>query len=431
MSHRNRLSTALVLLVLATLFLSPLASASDGPQASVKPAALNVRQGPGTNYGVVTVAHSADTLHITGRNNAGDWYQVGLNDGRQGWVSGSLVTVTGNASSIAEVAAPAASTGESRSRGSVIVFQVSSGGPIYAMNPDGSNLRHLTTGMDPTLSPDGQWVAFTRWDGQQNGITGSLWVIHVDGGRERQVMSGAHQPKSPTWSADGQKIIISMQHGGTVDDTWMCMIDRKPVEVPQPIEGQRCMPQRANPYWALRVVNVSTGAYEDIQNDVHSFGPTWDPINAWHVVYRGDRGLTSLDLNLGTTWLVKANGAHRGPTFSPDGTKIATTYKQNVQWEVHVMNIDGSGEVRLTETPMSIITEQHLKGQEARAWNNAAPAWSPDGSQIAFITDRNGAYEIWVMNADGSGQHPILAASALGDPKIQYDGVDERVISWR
>ena len=95
------------------------------------------------------------------------------------------------------------------------------------------------------------------------------------------------------------------------------------------------------------------------------------------------------------------------------------------------MNVDGSGEVRLTETPMSIITEQHLKGLEARAWNNAAPAWSPDGSQIAFITDRNGSYEIWVMNADGSNQHPILTAAALGGLKIQYDGVDERVISWR
>jgi dipeptidyl aminopeptidase/acylaminoacyl peptidase len=431
MKHRIRLSTALVLLVLATLFISPVAHASEAPQATVNTAALNVREGPGTNYGVVTVAHPEDTLQITGRNGTGDWYQVSLADGRRGWVSRSLVTVTGSTSSISEVAAPAASAGGTQSQGHIIVFQVSSGGPIYAMNPDGSNLRYLTTGMDPAISPDGQWVAFTRWDGQQNGITGSLWVINVDGSRERQVMSGAYQPKSPTWSPDGQKILINMQHGGTVDDTWMCMIDRKPVEAPQPIEGQRCMPQRANPYWGLRQVDVSSGAYEDIQNDVHSFGPTWDPVNAWHVIYRGDRGLTSLDLNLGTTWLVKANGAHRGPTFSPDGTKIATTYKQNVQWEVHVMNVDGSGEVRLTETPMSIITEQHLKGLEARAWNNAAPTWSPDGSQIAFITDRNGSYEIWVMNADGSNQHPILSASALGGLKIQYDGVDERVISWR
>ena len=77
MKQRVRLSTALVLLVLATLFLSPAAYASDGPQATVNTAALNVRQGPGTDYGVVTVAHSADTLSITGRNSAGDWYFTG------------------------------------------------------------------------------------------------------------------------------------------------------------------------------------------------------------------------------------------------------------------------------------------------------------------------------------------------------------------
>jgi len=420
------LSTAIVLLVLTAFAFSPAAYALSEPQATVDAAALNVRQGPGTAYEILAVVNAGDSLTVTGRDATASWYQVRLADGRQGWVSGALVTLVGGAAGLPEVTAPTA-----RSSGSTIVFQVSSGGPIYAVNPDGSGLRYLTTGMDPAISPDGQWVAFTRWDGRQNGITGSLWVINVDGTRERQVVSGAYQPKSPVWSADGQRIIISMQHGGTVDDAWTCMVNGKPVEVPQPVAGQRCMPQRADPFWGLRVVAVADGAYEDVQYDMHSFGPTWDPVNAWHVIYRGDRGITSLDLNLGTTWVVKANGLHRGPAFSPDGTKIATTFKQNYQWEVHVMNADGSGEVRLTETPLAVIVAQHLKGQEARVWNNAAPAWSPDGSQIAFITDRNGSYEIWVMNADGTNQQPLVTAAALGGLQIKYDGVDERVISWR
>jgi WD40 repeat protein len=429
MRHKILFCTALILFVLATFSRAPAAFALAEPQATVNTAALNVRQGPGTDYPVLAVVNAGDALAVTGRDAAATWYQVSLADGRQGWVSGSLVTLTGSADGIPEVAVPAAAAG--RSAAGIIVFQVSSGGPIYVVHPDGNGLRYLTTGMDPAISPDGQWVAFTRWDGQQNGITGSLWVINVDGTGERQVMSGAYQPKSPAWSADGQQIIISMQHGGTVDDTWTCMVNGKPVETPQPIDGQRCMPQRADPFWGLRVVTVADGAYEDVQYDMHSFGPTWNPVNAWHVIYRGDRGITSLDLNLGTTWVVKANGLHRGPTFSPDGTKIATTFKQNYQWEVHVMNVDGSGEVRLTETPLAIIVEQHLKGQEARVWNNAAPAWSPDGTQIAFLTDRNGSYEIWGMNADGSNQHVLVAAAALVGLNIQYDGNDERVISWR
>ena len=80
---------------------------------------------------------------------------------------------------------------------------------------------------------------------------------------------------------------------------------------------------------------------------------------------------------------------------------------------------------------MTVIINQQLKGQDARPWNNAAPAWSPDGSKIAFVSDRNGIWEIWMMNADGSGQHPLLPASTGSSLDIQYQGVDERVISWR
>ncbi len=430
MKHRVCLSMAIVLLIWMALSLSPAAYAAGDPQAIVSAAALNVREGPGTNYTAVAAVHAGDTLAITGRDASAGWYRIRLSDGRTGWVSGSLVTVDGDVSGIPEVAAQATGTAATDSKHS-IVFQVSSGGAIYAVNPDGTNLHNLTSGMDPALSPDGRWVAFTRWDGQQNGITGSLWVVNVDGTGERQIVSGVKQPKSPTWSADGQRLIISVQQDGTVNDTWVCMVNGKPTPVPGPIDGQRCMPQRADPYWGLLVVDVASGAFEALPRDAHSFAPTWDPANAWHVVYRGDRGLMNLDLNQKTTWLLKSGGAQRGPVISPDGKKIATTYKQVNNWEVHVMNVDGTGEVRLTETPMNVILDQELQGKTARAWNNAAPAWSPDGSQIAFITDRNGSYEIWVMNADGSGQHPILSAAALAGLNIKYDGVDERVISWR
>jgi hypothetical protein len=59
------------------------------------------------------------------------------------------------------------------------------------------------------------------------------------------------------------------------------------------------------------------------------------------------------------------------------------------------------------------------------------PSWSPDGSQIAFLTDRNGQWEIWVMNADGSNQQPLFSANTLAGLMLQYNGVDERALSWR
>jgi Tol biopolymer transport system component len=66
-----------------------------------------------------------------------------------------------------------------------------------------------------------------------------------------------------------------------------------------------------------------------------------------------------------------------------------------------------------------------------QSWNNAAPTWSPDSSQIAFLTDRTGRWEIWVMNADGSNQHPLVTAEMLDGVTLQYNGMDERVLSWR
>ena len=313
----------------------------------------------------------------------------------------------------------------------MLVFQMSSGGAIFAVKPDGKQLRRLTTGMDPALSPDGKQVAFTRWDGQQNGITGSLWVINVDGTGERQVAAGANQPKSPTWSADGSQIVISMQQDGKLNDSYLCLVDGKVVELPTEPDGARCRLSPANPYWGLRIVDVATGAFEDLPRDTHSFAPTWDPANAWRVVFRGDKGLEALDLNEKTTWTVKAGGAYRGPVFSPDGSQLAVTFKQNDHWEVHTLNADGTGEARLTDTPAAVFTKALLAGRTAHAWNNAAPAWSPDGKQIAFISDRNGPYELWVMNADGSRPRVLLDAATLGAAGIAYEGVDERVIAWK
>lgn len=65
------------------------------PQASftVTSATLNVRSGPGTNYGVIGQIRQGQTFPITGKNPAGSWWQFDYN-GRPGWVSGQLVRVT-------------------------------------------------------------------------------------------------------------------------------------------------------------------------------------------------------------------------------------------------------------------------------------------------------------------------------------------------
>ncbi len=426
--------TAAAVFVLAAMPLGA-AQAAENPTFTVAVPALNLRQGPGTGYAILSVLRSGETGTATGRDAAAAWLQVTMSDGRKGWLYGEYVRLQGDVAALPVVQAPAPSTaGRAAATGGVIVFQVSSGGPIYAMNPDGSNLRYLTTGMDPALSPDGRLVAFTRWLGSSTGVKGDLWVIGVDGQGERKVLGDVQQPKSPTWSADGKTIILNIQRGISLGRQ-MCI--PKTMSLPPDAteiedRGNVICFKIARPLWRLRMVDVATGAFEDVKgDDILSFAPAKDPANDWRVVYVGERGLVNLDIKLGNTWFLTNDPQDHTPTFSPDGKKIAVSYRQTDHWEVHVMNADGTGRVRLTSTPTSVLIDQQLKGEPARSWNNAAPAWSPDGKQIAFLSDRNGQWEIWVMNADGSNQRLLLPASRLGGAQIRYEGMEERVISWR
>jgi Tol biopolymer transport system component len=62
--------------------------------------------------------------------------------------------------------------------------------------------------------------------------------------------------------------------------------------------------------------------------------------------------------------------------------------------------------------------------------SNVAPAWSPDGSKIVFLSNRTadgeaGAWHLWVMDADGSNQQQLPI-----DVAIDYTFGAEQVVSW-
>ena len=95
------------------------------------------------------------------------------------------------------------------------------------------------------------------------------------------------------------------------------------------------------------------------------------------------------------------------PAYSPDGTKIAFGGdREDVYWQIYVMNSDGTNVKRLTNTFGTA--------------DNWEPTWSPDGTKIAFTSTRDGdGEEIWVMNADGSNQ--VKLTDIPGSQNLQPD----------
>jgi Tol biopolymer transport system component len=100
------------------------------------------------------------------------------------------------------------------------------------------------------------------------------------------------------------------------------------------------------------------------------------------------------------------------PTWSPDGRKIAFASNRDGNGEIYTMNADGSSLRRLTNNPAF----------------DAVPSWSPDGQKIAFASDRfvnSGGAHFWgiyVMEVDGSNVVATIAPFSDSDPAWSPDG---------
>jgi len=341
----------------------------------------------------------------------------------------------------------------------LIAFQVHSGSDIYVIRANGTGLRKVTTGIDPELSPDGKKILFTRWQPEY-----ALYTINVDGTGEQKLASNWRQMKSASWSPDGTQVVFSYQGGGQLNDenydVNLAKVfqngdkikipkNARDLEVEDGILKYR-VPMDA--FWHLQQINLQNGQLiETATGSIYSYGSNWHPTQLGKIIFRGDRGLGLYDVNTKTTQRLTTDDHDKAAVISPDGTKIALTYWQDGHWEVHSMNSDGSNRKRLTQTSTAVEASKRIQFQEVVTnaegyltlksaqpegqplvdWQNGAPAWSPDSRKLLFMTNRTGKWEIWIMNPDGSDQHAMFTNGALANIPLQYDGVDERMMSWR
>jgi Tol biopolymer transport system component len=304
----------------------------------------------------------------------------------------------------------------------------------------------------PAWSPDGRWIAFCRLFADERADV--LVIPALGGGPERKITEVHGAPhleafmmyrSGVTWSRDGSYLAFS---------------------------------DKANPAepWALFLVSVESGERLRLTSPPHDvtgdFAPAFAPNgkaiafvreSTWgvrdlfllpfdgapaalreprrlttghlphHAAWSPDgRDLISSSGSMGSSsalWRVDANGSapperlpfgENGnfPAISPQTGRLAYARAHEDQsiWRVELGNPEGAPAIATSAIPL--IQSTRIEG---------AAQYSPDGTRIAFASDRSGNSEIWVCNADGTNQVPLTSLAAFsGTPRWSPDS--ERIV---
>jgi uncharacterized protein YraI len=382
---------------------------------------LNVRSGPGLDQALLGQVTGDDTLTLIGRSEQGEWLAVNWAPGT-GWVAAQYVAPDEDASDLPVLAVDItpASTPPVLLPGKV-VFQTRNGGDIWLVNGDGSGLRRLGEGFDPALSPDGTRVAYARWDSPHG-----LFVLDLDSGQEQRVAT-ANRPRGPTWSPDGERLVFSHLTGSStcLATPFGCLSE---ASIRQLFGGQECIdtpmgrmcisdfPERSIDETSLAQVTLADGSWLDVASAPAAQSPNQHP-QRQEILYHTKQGL-QITTPAGEMRELATQSDAGSPAWSPDGQQIVVQMHAHDHTDILLLDEAGNVQQRLTAPAFG----------EAAA-NNVAPAWSPDGRYIIFLSDRDGSWRLYWMNADGSHQAPFLP-TVLDDLALTYAFAAERMASW-
>ena len=118
--------------------------------------------------------------------------------------------------------------------------------------------------------------------------------------------------------------------------------------------------------------------------------PDWSSTGST-IAYQGtdpagnNPGIYLVPFGGGESTRLTSHESDRSPTFSPDGSQLAYMSTRNGNWDIYTVSTAGSA-------PRQITTA---------TGNDGLPAWSPDGSQIGYVSDADGSWAIYVVNAAG------------------------------
>jgi TolB protein len=279
---------------------------------------------------------------------------------------------------------------------------------ICLTSVDGAERRRLTTGLpttDPTWSPDGRRIAFTRNEdvGESTTFTfDDVFVMDADGGDPTQVTPDEENLWSgqPSWSPDGRELVY--------------------------VRGDAVASTVLSKYGSLYRIQPDGDGRERLTTGQPDTDPAWSPDGRAIAFIRGvnlasptasNDDLYVLELRTGEeTKLTRSpHGTYEAaPAWSPDGTRIAfARYTNQSQFDgtasIHVLDRDGSNERRLLEHKLFAYSPYSL-------------AWSPDGRSLAFETSSMfGCTSISILDVGSGAVRPLTTCSRPREATVAPD----------
>lgn len=281
---------------------------------------------------------------------------------------------------------------------------------IWKIRADGTRETQLTSGYycdsKPQFSPSGSKIAFQRYNelgSSYSGHKASIWIMDDSGKNQKLLVnymgSDLGGAQWPMWNSKGDKIAFKY---GTDDLKSLWWIQSNGKNMKQLVAGD--FAEDSDKVMSWKPTGTGAGRIVAVSMEVAN-AETLGYDHQRHVALVGDTQV--LPGVPGTkVWLtdyLDESVCQKSPDFSPDGKFIAYMDDSNNRGDIWVMNADGSGKVRLTDSA----------GNGNACYSN--PKWSPDGRYIACrssegLSSDRGASRKQVMIMTPDGAHKVMAA---------------------
>lgn len=237
------------------------------------------------------------------------------------------------------------------------------------------------------------------------GVNTSLEIVNDDGSGRAILASDTWWDLAYSWSPDGARIVFGGGHDSASIGIYVVNAD-----------GTGLRRLTTDPEW------VGIGVSDVV----------WSPDGS-RIAFAGPGGLEVMNSDgTGRTSIANMCGLRAAISWSPDGRKIAYCARSpDGGWpEIYVSNADGSGQTRITR---GYRGPSNCCGDE-----NTSPAWSPDGSRIAYNhrsnADHDGytstSHDVRVINADGTGDTSLTRTTLPIALDPVWSPVGARLALW-